>query len=59
MANTPTRTPISGGIILALALMVGVVIGAIKGEASIGFLWGLGVGLAGLVTVWLIDRRRD
>lgn len=59
MANPPNRTtPMSGGIILALALIVGVFVGMARGEASIGFLWGLGIGLAGLLAVWLIDRRR-
>lgn len=59
MANPPPRaTPMSGGIILALALIVGVVVGMARGEASMGFVWGLGVGLAGLLIVWLIDRRR-
>ena len=59
MADTPPRTtPMAGGFLLAFALIVGVVVGMAKGEASLGFLWGLGVGVAGLLLVWLIDRRR-
>ena len=59
MATPPPRnTPMSGGFILAIALVVGVFVGMARGEASMGFLWGLGVGLAGLLLVWLIDRRR-
>lgn len=57
MANEP-RNPMAGGFILAVALLVGVFVGISKGQASIGFLWGLGVGVAGLVLVWLLDRRR-
>ena len=59
MADIPPRTtPMAGGFLLAFALIVGVVVGMAKGEASLGFLWGLGVGVAGLLLVWLIDRRR-
>ena len=59
MADIPPRTtPMAGGFILAFALIVGVVIGIAKGQASLGFIGGLGVGIAGLVLVWLIDRRR-
>lgn len=57
MANAP-RTPMAGGFILAIALIAGVVIGMAKGEASMGFIGGLAVGLAGLLIVWLMDRRR-
>lgn len=59
MADTPPRTnPMAGGFILAFALIVGVIIGMARGEASLGFVSGLGVGIAGLLLVWLIDRRR-
>jgi hypothetical protein len=57
MANA-SRTPMAGGFILAIALIVGVFVGMTKGEASMGFVAGLGVGLAGLLIVWLVDRRR-
>jgi len=49
----------AGGFILAIALIVGVIMGMTKGEPSIGFVWGLGAGLAGLLLVWLLDRRRN
>ncbi len=58
MTNSSSRTPMAGGFLLAIALIVGVFVGMIKGEASFGFVAGLGVGLALLLIVWLIDRRR-
>jgi len=55
---TSTRKPMSGGFLLALSLILGVVLGAWRGQPSLGFIGGLGVGLALLLLVWLIDRRR-
>ncbi|MES2987691.1 MAG: hypothetical protein V4808_07280 [Pseudomonadota bacterium] len=57
MANA-SRTPMAGGFLLAIALLVGVIVGAVKGEPSLGFVVGLGIGIAGLVIVWLLDRRK-
>jgi hypothetical protein len=48
----------SGGFLLAVAIVLGVGIGAWKGQATIGFLAGLGVGLLLLLAVWLMDRSR-
>lgn len=53
------RTPRAGGALLALSILAGATVGVIKGQASIGFLVGLGVGLALLALVWLLDKRRD
>ncbi|AJP74232.1 hypothetical protein [Sphingomonas hengshuiensis] len=58
MANTPSRTPLAGGFLLAISLVAGSVIGAIAGQPSVGFVGGLGVGLALTIGVWLIDRAR-
>jgi len=58
MTKTPSKTPLAGGCLLALALLAGVFVGIAKGEASFGFLIGLGVGLALLAGVWLVDRIR-
>ena len=56
---TPTsRFPRAGGALLAAAILIGVAAGTLAGETSIGFLAGLGVGLALLVAMWLLDRRR-
>ncbi|UZK66105.1 hypothetical protein [Sphingomonas sp. M1-B02] len=59
MANSSSRSPMAGGFLLSLSLIVGVVAGAVQGQASIGFLAGLAVGLVLLTTVWLVDRRRS
>ena len=58
MANPSSRTPMAGGFLLALSLLVGTVAGAGQGQASIGFVAGLGVGLILLLAIWLIDRAR-
>lgn len=57
--STPSRNDSrSGGALLALSIVAGAVGGAIGGQASIGFLAGLGAGLVMLLAVWLVDRRR-
>ena len=38
--------------------MVGTIAGALQGQASMGFVAGLGVGLVLLLGVWLMDRAR-
>lgn len=50
--------PIAGGALLALSLIAGAVIGVRNGQPSLGFIGGLGVGLALLLIVALIDRLR-
>ena len=57
MATPPPRPTRAGGFLLALSLLVGVIAGALLGQPSIGFLAGLGIGLAALALLWLIDRR--
>jgi hypothetical protein len=56
--NPKSRFTRAGGCLLALSLMGGVIVGAWAQESSIGFLGGLGLGLALLLVVWLLDRRR-
>jgi len=48
----------AGGFLLAVSLLAGTIIGAGQGEASMGFVAGLGVGLVLLLVVWLIDWMR-
>jgi hypothetical protein len=55
--SRPPHFPRSGGILLALAIVIGAVTGTLMRQPSIGFLLGLGVGLALLALIWLIDRR--
>jgi hypothetical protein len=56
--NPKSRFTRAGGCLLALSLIGGVIVGAWAHEASIGFLGGLGAGLALLLAVWLMDRRK-
>ena len=58
MAVPQSKTPLAGGCFLSLAIMAGVAIGVTQGEASLGFVIGLGVGLVIAVAVWLRDRKR-
>ncbi len=51
-------TPIAGGALLALSLVVGSVIGVRNDQPSLGFIAGLGVGLALMLIIALIDRSR-
>lgn len=53
-----SSTPIAGGALLAVSLIVGAVIGVRNDQPSLGFIGGLGVGLALLLIVALIDRAR-
>jgi hypothetical protein len=53
-----TRTPMAGGFLLSMSILIGVIAGAARGQASLGFVIGTGVGLALLLAVWLIDRRK-
>ena len=57
MATPPSRPARAGGFLLALALLVGVIAGSLLGQPSIGFLAGLGIGLAAVAVLWLMERR--
>jgi hypothetical protein len=48
----------AAGFILAISILVGAVAGSIAGQPSIGFLAGLGAGIAISLIYWLSDRRR-
>ena len=58
MAHPQDNFPRAGGFLLALSILIGPIVGARMGQASIGFLAGVGVGLLLLLLVWLIDRKR-
>ena len=47
----------AGGSLLAISIIAGVVGGTIAGEPSVGFLVGLGAGVAMALFIWLSDRR--
>jgi hypothetical protein len=48
---------LAGGSLLAISIIAGVVIGTVNRQPSIGFLGGLGTGIALLILVWLLARR--
>jgi hypothetical protein len=53
-----TRPAQAAGFILAISILAGALAGAIAGQPSIGFLAGLGAGIAISLLYWLSDRRR-
>jgi len=53
-----SNAPMAGGFLLCLSLLAGAVAGSVLGQPSIGFLIGAGVGLALVILIWLLDRRR-
>jgi hypothetical protein len=56
--TTSPRAPLSGGFLLACAIIVGVCVGIPLGQPSMGFVGGLVVGLALLAAVWLRETAR-
>lgn len=57
MKGTGSRRPRAGGALLAIAIVLGTLIGAVLRQTSIGFLAGTGLGLMLLGLIWLGDRR--
>jgi len=51
------RFPRAGGALLAAAILIGVLGGALAGEPSLGFLAGLAAGILMILALWLLDRR--
>jgi len=58
MQSTPSRSPMAGGFLLTASILAGAVVGALRGQATVGLLAGLAVGFALTLAVWLIDRAR-
>lgn len=58
MATPSSRTPLAGGFLLSISILIGAIVGAMRGEPSFGFVVGAGVGIALAVLVWLVDRMR-
>ena len=56
-SNPPARTPLAGGAPIAIGAMGGAVIGLSQGQATAGFLIGLGAGVALALVIWVVDRR--
>ena len=57
MTPEPAK-PIAAGAILALAILVGTLVGGILGQPSIGVIAGVAVGAVIAIGVWIADRRR-
>jgi hypothetical protein len=57
MTETGSKRPRAGGSLLAIAILLGTLIGAILGQPSIGFLAGTGLGVILLGLIWLGERR--
>src|SRR3546814_19244369 len=53
-----SKSPVAGGALIALAVIIGVTIGLVVGQPTQGFLIGTAIGIGLAVAVWLIDRRR-
>ena len=49
----------ASGFFIALAVVVGAVIGVIVGEPSAGTIIGATIGIVAALLLWLIDRRRE
>jgi len=50
--------PRAGGVLLALSILAGALIGTVRGEPTIGVLAGTIVGIALTLGLWWVDRRR-
>jgi uncharacterized membrane protein (UPF0136 family) len=50
--------PRAGGVLIALAILVGTVVGGLNGQPTIGLLAGFGAGAAAAIALWLVDRGR-
>lgn len=51
------RPKLGGGAPLALLILLGVIIGVLFGQPTIGFLIGLGLGILVAVLIWLLGPR--
>lgn len=54
----PTKTPAAGGFPIAVGALLGTAVGVAARQPTIGFLVGIGTGVAIAVAIWLVDRRR-
>lgn len=53
-----SRYPRAGGALLAASILLGVIVGSLAQQTSLGFLGGLGAGLVLVFAIWLHDQRR-
>lgn len=57
-SKPPSRAPLAGGFLIAIALIIGTLLGARQGQASLGVVVGFGVGVVLAGAIWLLDRMR-
>jgi hypothetical protein len=57
MNDSPSRSPLGGGVLIAVGAIIGAFGGAFFGESSRGFFAGLAAGAVLAIIVWLRDRR--
>lgn len=55
---SPEKTPMSGGIFIALGLLIGTVVGFMNNQISAGMVGGFAIGILIALAIYLIDRRR-
>lgn len=55
---SPEKTPVSGGIFIALGLLGGTVVGFMNNQISAGMVGGFAIGIVIAVAIYLVDRRR-
>jgi hypothetical protein len=53
-----STAPLAGGFLLCISVLAGALTGVFLGQPSIGFLVGVGIGLAIAIVIWLLDRKR-
>lgn len=58
MATPSSRTPMAGGFLLSITILVGAIVGVAKGQPSLGVVVGAAIGVALAVLIWLRDRTR-
>jgi hypothetical protein len=58
MDRSSSPSPRGGGALLAAGILLGLIVGAWLGEATLGVLAGTGLGLAALLILWIADHRR-
>ncbi|HLZ78798.1 MAG TPA: hypothetical protein VKQ09_05610 [Sphingomonas sp.] len=51
--------PRAGGVLLALSILAGAVIGTARGEPTVGVLVGIGAGITLTLGLWWVEHRRD
>ncbi len=56
--STSDKTPRAGGALIAIAILVGAVVGIAWRQPSLGVVAGLAAGIALALLVWLVDKRR-